>query len=66
MNILQILCTFISARLMSNAQKDLEILTLRSQLAVVWQHVINHKIPKPRCSNTFRWLWVWLSKIFPT
>jgi len=66
MNIFQILYSFISTRLMSDAQKDLEILALRSQLAIVQQHMINHKMAKPRCNNTFRHLWVFLSKYFLT
>jgi len=51
---------------MSEFQKDLEITALRSQLALFQQQIANNKITKPRYNNTFRWLWILLSKIFPT
>jgi len=64
MSILQILHCLIQTHFMTTAQKDLEILALRSQLAIVQQQCINKKLPRPRLSNTFRRLWVLLSKIF--
>jgi len=48
---------------MSSVQKDLEILALRSQLAVLKQQLINHKKPKPRINDRFRKLWIFLSKV---
>jgi len=64
MNIVHAICSLLRTRLMSDMQKDLEILALRSQLAVLQQQLLNHKIPKPRLTNSFRRLWVWLSKHF--
>jgi len=59
----QILRCLIRTRFMSNLQKDLEILALRSQLAVLQQQIINHKIANPRVTNCFRILWIFLSKV---
>jgi hypothetical protein len=50
---------------MSDFQKDLEILALRSQLAVLQRHIINKQIKRPHVDNRFRRLWVILSKILP-
>jgi putative transposase len=50
---------------MSNVAKDLEILALRSQLAIVQKDIFNGKIPKPRFKPALRCLWVLLSKFFP-
>ena len=63
MNIFQVMHCLIKARLMSGIQKDLEILALRSQLAIFQEQVINQKMTKPRVTNRFRRLWVFLSKI---
>ena len=65
MNILQIISCLIKTHFKSSFQKDLEILALRSQLAVFQQHVINHKITKPRLTDRFRRLWIFLSKNLP-
>lgn len=62
MSVLQILHCLIKTRLMSDVQKDLEILALRSQLTVFQQHIINRKITRPRVTNIFRVLWILLSK----
>jgi hypothetical protein len=50
---------------MPDIDKDLEILALRSQLAVVHQKIINRKLSRPRFTTAFRQLWVLLSKFFP-
>ena len=50
---------------MSHAAKDLEILALRSQLALVQKEIHAGKIPKPRFKPAFRCLWVLLAKFFP-
>jgi len=50
---------------MSALEKDLEIIALRSQLAVVQQKIINRKMKKPHLTTAFRQLWVLLSKWFP-
>lgn len=62
---LQFLFWFFKVRFMSNSAKDLEILALRSQLAIVQERISNRKIPKPRFKPAFRCLWVLLSKFFP-
>jgi len=49
---------------MTKAQIQMENAALRSQISLFQQHLINVKIPKPRCNNTFRQLWVFLSKHF--
>ena len=45
---------------------EFEILALRSQLAVFQEQVLNHKLPKPKPTPTFRQLWVLLSKLWPS
>jgi len=50
---------------MSNTSKNLEIIALRSQLALYEEQVKNKKITKPRANQTYRQLWVILSKIYP-
>ena len=64
MNGFQIVWYFIKTHFMTDLQKDFEILALRSQLSVFQQHIINHKITKPRANNCFRILWVLLSIFF--
>ena len=59
----QIICCFFKTRLMSETEKDIEILALRSQLSIIQQDILNHKILKPRFTPAFRQLWVLLSKI---
>jgi putative transposase len=49
---------------MSETEKDMEIIALRSQLSLVQQKIINKKIPKPQPTNPFRLLWVFMSKFF--
>jgi len=65
MNILQLLCSLVKLRFMSDAQKDLEILALRSQLAVFQEQMVNKKIIRPNVNDRFRRLWVFLSKVLP-
>lgn len=50
---------------MSETEKDLEILALRSQLSILQQEIYNRKISKPRFTPAFRQLWVLFSKILP-
>jgi hypothetical protein len=47
---------------MSRAALELEIIALRSQLAIFQQQLLNHKIPKPHPTPAFRQLWVFISK----
>jgi transposase InsO family protein len=43
-------------------EKDLEIIALRSQLAIFHCEIISRKTTKPRVNNLFRKLWVFLSQ----
>ncbi|MGM0411286.1 MAG: transposase, partial [Bacillota bacterium] len=61
----KILLHFIETLLMSNTSKNLEIIALRSQLAIYQEQVKNKKMKKPRANTTFRQLWVILSKVYP-
>ena len=54
---------FILIFFMSSSAKNLEILALRSQLALFQQQVINKKRPKPRGTVAFKQLCVILSKV---
>ena len=63
-NISQIIYWFIKSRLMSSAKKDLEILALRSQLAIFQEKIENNKIKTPRFTTAFHQLWVFLSRFF--
>ena len=65
MNILPLLYSFVKTRFVSDTEKDLEILVLRSQLAVLHEHLLNHRITKPRITDRFRRLWIFLSKAYP-
>lgn len=58
-----IIAQFIRAHFMTADQKALEIVALRSQLSLYQQQVENKKIAKPRCTPSFRQLWVMLSKL---
>ena len=53
---LQILAWFLKTIFMYHAAKDLEILALRSQLALVQKEIHAGKIPKPRFKPAFRCL----------
>ena len=64
-NILSLVLTlfnFLKSLFLSNIQKELEILALRSQLALLQQEIINCKRTKPIPTKTFRLLWVFISK----
>jgi len=65
LNIIQLFFCFVKTSFLSKTQKDLEILALRSQLAVLQEHLLNQKITRPRVNNRFRRLWVYLSKVYP-
>jgi len=65
LNWIHIIKWFFKYTLMSDTNKTLEILALRSQLAITQQYILNNKTPKPRCNNVFRQLWVLLSKCLP-
>ncbi|PKM86947.1 MAG: integrase, partial [Firmicutes bacterium HGW-Firmicutes-12] len=64
LNWIQFFSWFFRARLMSDTAKDLEILALRSQLAIVQERISNRKIFKPRFTPALRCLWVLLSNYF--
>ena len=51
--------------LKSRTALEMEILALRSQLALFQQQTLNHKIPKPKPTPAFRRLWVIISKLWP-
>jgi len=53
---------YLKTRFMSHSQIQMEILALRSQLALQQEKVINHKQPRRRPTPFFRFLWVFLSK----
>lgn len=61
----RVITCFFRTRLMSDIAKDLEIIALRSQLALVYQDILNKKIPKPKTTQSFREQWFVLSKLFP-
>ena len=56
---------FIRLRFVSNLEKDLEIIALRSQLAIYIDQTKSRKITKPRSTLAFRQLWVLISKFNP-
>ena len=62
---LQIFAWFLKTKLMSNTAKDLEILALRSQLALVQKDIQVGKISKTRFKPAWRCFWVLLAKFFP-
>ena len=47
----QIISCFFKTRLMSETEKNIEILALSSQLSVIHQDILNHKISKPRFTH---------------
>lgn len=51
-------------RFTSSIKKDLEIIALRSQLALVNHDIKTGKRPKPKATPAFRQLWVLLSKYY--
>jgi len=61
MLILQFLLTFIRQHFKSDTEKTLEIIALRSQLALYQCQVTNSKRPRPKTTERFRRLWVFLS-----
>ena len=64
MSISKEFCSVVKTHFTSNFQKDLQILALRSQLAVL-QELLQDQNIKPRVTNQFRRLWVFLSKTLP-
>lgn len=50
---------------MSNTAKNLEIIALRSQIALLTEQLENKKIKKTRTTVAFRQLWVLISKFHP-
>ena len=65
MNILSFLYNFVKTLFKSDLQKDMEILALRSQLAVFQEQLTKQKITRPNVTDRFRRLWVFLSKVYP-
>ncbi len=53
------------SKLLSDINKDLEIVALRSQLSIVQRQILDRKIPKPHLTPAFRQLWILLSKFVP-
>jgi len=64
MFILQFLFHFIHRHFKSDAEKTLEIIALRSQLALYQCQVTDGKRPRPKITQRFRKLWVFLSGNF--
>ena len=62
MNAYQLLFLIITTLFNSKDKILLENVALRSQLALYQCQMVNHKIPKPRTTNQFRRLWVFLSQ----
>jgi transposase InsO family protein len=60
--IIQMMC---GTSRMADAEKDLLIAALNSQVALFKCEMINHRIPKPRPEPAFRMLWVSLSEYLP-
>lgn len=50
---------------MTNAAKNLEIIALRSQLALLTEQLENKKIKKPKSNRAYRQLWALISKFHP-
>lgn len=61
-----ILLKFLNLRLTSTLDKDLEIIAIRSQLALFNYEVETGKQSKPKATQAFRQLWVLLSNIMLT
>lgn len=59
------LFNFIKASILNNAAKDLEIVALKSQIAILTEQLENKKIKKPKSSIAFRQLWILVSKLHP-
>ena len=59
------LLTYFFSYFKSSHAKNLEILALKSQLALYEQKVVNKKITKPNANPFFRQLWVVISKLLP-
>jgi len=56
---------FIKALFLNNMAKNLEIIALKSQLALLTEQLENKKIKKPQSNKAFRELWVLISKFHP-
>ena len=50
---------------MTHAAKNLEIIALRSQLALLTEQLENKMIKKPKSNRAYRQLWVLISKFHP-
>lgn len=61
---LLILLEFLKLRLIFAVDKDLEIIALRSQLALFNHQVETGKRPKPKATPVFRQLWVLISRCY--
>lgn len=61
---LSILLDLLKLRFTSGLKKDLEIIALRSQLALFYNEIEAGKRPKPKTTPAFRQLWVLLSKYY--
>jgi transposase InsO family protein len=55
----------IQIKLKSRTALEIEVIALRSQLALYQEQTLNHKISKPRPTPAFRQLWVIISKLWP-
>ena len=64
MIVLQFLFLFLRRRFKSDADNALEIIALRSQLSIIQTQIHNRKLPKPRTTEQFRKLWIFLSQRF--
>lgn len=64
-NWLTYLLNILKVIFMTNAAKNLEIIALRSQLALLTEQLENKKIKKPQANRAYRQLWVLISKFHP-
>lgn len=55
---------FLKTIFMNNTAKNIEIIALSSQLALLTEQLENKKIKKPRTTIAFRQLWVLISKFY--
>ena len=60
----KIFLIILNLKSMTEMEKDIEIIALRSQLSIVRQQLENKKIPKAKPTPTFRLLWIFISKNF--
>ena len=61
---LQFLVCFLRQRFRSDVENALELVAMRSQLALFYTQIVDGKLPKPQSTMQFRRLWIFLSQKF--